>query len=39
LIMLGKQTLAKETYSNYCKEFKKNYGEDFTRAYSQIIYN
>jgi two-component SAPR family response regulator len=37
LMILGKHGLAKETYINFNKEYKKNYGEDFGKAYSQII--
>ena len=37
LIILGKHALAKETYINFSKEYKKNYGEEFVTTYNEII--
>jgi two-component SAPR family response regulator len=37
LMVLGKHGLAKETYINFIKEYKKNYGQDYDKAYAQII--
>jgi hypothetical protein len=37
LIILGKHGLAKETYLNFIKEYKKNYGQDYDKSYAQIL--
>ena len=37
LIIVGRQVLAKETYLNFSKEFKKNYGKEFGQSFSEII--
>ena len=37
LIILGRHALAKETYLNFSKEYKKNYGEEFTKSYNSLI--
>ena len=37
LIILGRHGLAKETYLNFTKEYKKNYGQDFEKTYADII--
>jgi two-component SAPR family response regulator len=37
LIILGRQTIAKETYMNFTKEYTKNYGQDFEKTYQAII--
>ncbi len=36
LIILGRHAVAKDTYLNFTKEFKKNYGHDFERPYTEI---
>ena len=37
LILQGRHALAKDTYLNFCKEYKKNYGEDYEKSYNSII--
>lgn len=37
LIILGRHSLAKETYLNFMKEYSKNYGQDFQKTYAEII--
>jgi len=37
LIILGRHGSAKETYLNFLKEYKKNYGQDFEKTYAKII--
>jgi two-component SAPR family response regulator len=37
LIILGRHGLAKETFLNFLKEYKKNYGQDFEKTYAEII--
>jgi two-component SAPR family response regulator len=37
LIILGRHAIAKEIYLNFCKEYKKNYGEEFVKTYNEII--
>ena len=36
LINLGKHSLSKETYLNFTKEYKKNYGQDFEKSFLEI---
>ncbi|MFC2115054.1 hypothetical protein ACFLTU_01165 [Bacteroidota bacterium] len=33
----GKHSLAKNTYQNFCNEYKTLYGEDFSRSFNEII--
>jgi two-component SAPR family response regulator len=37
LALQGRQAIAKDTYLNFCKEYKKNYGEDYEKSYNSII--
>ncbi len=37
LIILGRHGLAKDTYSNFTIEYKKNFGQDFDKQYTAII--
>lgn len=37
LVRIGKHSLAKNTYSRFCKEYKTLYGEDYSKDFNEII--
>jgi two-component SAPR family response regulator len=37
LVLQGRHALAKETYLHFCKEYKKNYGQEFEKPYNSFI--
>ncbi|GAA4199971.1 hypothetical protein GCM10022289_11130 [Pedobacter jeongneungensis] len=37
LVHLGKHSIAKNTYENFCKEYKLLYGDEFQKSFSEVL--
>lgn len=39
LVHLGKHSMAKNTYENFCKEYKLLYSDDFEKSFSEVLHS